>query len=143
MAPYTATISVSCQINHVLVTKKQNPAGSLDPSTLLLTESLILQMDMFSVSVFCVFSCHITNAYACLHSCNTVCSISKVCIVYVIGCAGVPLYKSQCTMHTCNNAYSTKTLPKLYSIILWCPRGDYYVTSGSALQSFHHCNCMV
>ena len=45
------------------------------------------------------------------------------------------------TVHTCNNAYSTKTSPKLYSIILWCPTGDYYVTSGSALQSFHHCNC--
>lgn len=46
-----------------------------------------------------------------------------------------------CTAHTYNNAYSTKTSPKLYGIILWCPKGDYYVTSGNALQSFHHCNC--
>lgn len=47
-------------------------------------------------------------------------------------------------LHKYNKAYSTKTSPKLHrSITRWCPRGVYYVTSGSTLQSRQHCNCMV
>lgn len=61
---------------------------------------------------------------------------------YIWLCSSTTLQVA-CTVHTCNNAYSTKTSPKLHSIFLWYPEGDCYVTSGSALQSFHHCNCKV
>lgn len=40
----------------------------------------------------------------------------------------------------------TMLIPQKYFqnyIASFCsPKGDYHVTSGSALQSFHHCNCM-
>lgn len=110
--------------------RKQNPTG-MDPLTLLLTERLVPQTNshvflcclrLLAIVLYGQF--HITGIQ---YKCNCLCDSTTLQLAR--------------TVHTCNNAYSTKTSPKLYSIILWCPMGDYYVTSGSALQSFHHCNC--
>lgn len=51
---------------------------------------------------------------------------------------------SKSRIHCVNsNLDSIQTLTQLQSIFVWCPKEDYYVTSGSALQSFHSSNYTV
>lgn len=126
LATFTAMIPASCQIKHVVVTKKQNPARPTQQKASYLSE---------------------TGGFPCFHQLSShqciclvmACSLWKAYSVCVIGWAAV-LYNSH--GHTCNNAYSTKkkNLPKLYSIILYSPKGDGYVTWGSARLSFHQSN---
>lgn len=81
---------------------------------------------------------HVFIGYA--YACLLCIPCQRYTMLYVIGSSTT--LQVACTAHLYNNAYSTKTLLKLYSFFSLVSQGRL-LCSGSALQSFHHCNCTV
>lgn len=85
--------------------------------------------------------CHLTSA--CVSLLNVLCSIFHVKGVQSHLLCRVPLKLHALCIHTTMLSPQKHYQNYIASFSGVSPKGDYYVTSGSALQSFHDCNCTV